>query len=221
MPLIQLSALMIHFWILRANLGLPQDQKLPWNGQRWKTLTGIHNGLFPDDVSLLPKYLGWTVNERNTVLRLFNSALNKAPKDVWEMMARPPADLRDAIKIWAQTWKKIWDRVNGFTVMEGILMRTDCHPHKMMLDEKLEEFPKRPSSLGHCPQYIANDIFGKEISLRRSSHGDPILTLEVGDIMDRLLSVLWQRLAQKTDKMEKTFKAQEKQATESFNSEWM
>ncbi|KAF8330168.1 uncharacterized protein EI90DRAFT_3016897 [Cantharellus anzutake] len=108
MPVMQLSALMIHFWILPINLERPQEDKLPWNLATWCNATDVHSGLFPDGVSSLPWYIGWDMAQKNAVLRLFDSTLNKNAQAVWNLMAHPPADLKGAVKIWTTTWKKMW-----------------------------------------------------------------------------------------------------------------
>ena len=218
MPLMQLSALMVHFWILPVNLGKPQAEKLPWNSEKWMKATGVHSGLFPDDVSVLPKYMGWSVADKNAVLRLFNTALNKKPADVWKMMAHPPNELKSAVKIWADAWKKMWERTGAFLVIEDILIKSEFHPHLTMVAEGLDKFPTRPSSMGTCPQDIADTIFGTEISLRQSRDGVPMLTFGVSEIIDYLISTIWHRLNVKTSRIEKNMEKLETRAVERFKS---
>jgi hypothetical protein len=218
MPLMQLSALMIHFWILPINLERPQEDKLPWNSATWCNATDVHSGLFPDDVSDLPRYIGWDTAQKNAVLRLFNSALNKNAQAVWDLMAHPPADLKGAVKTWNATWKKMWDRVRGFMAIENVLIKTDFHPHSIMMEEGMATCPPRPPSLGTCPQDVADVLFGTAISLRTSSQNVQILTSPVLAIMDQLLSVAWHRLTVKSKRMEKVLERLEKQAVERFES---
>ncbi|KAF8318069.1 uncharacterized protein EI90DRAFT_3133562 [Cantharellus anzutake] len=186
MPLMQLSALMIHFWILPINLERPQEDKPPWNSTIWCNATDVHSGLFPEDVASLPQYIGWDMAQKNAVLRLFNSALNKNAQAVWDLMAHPPADLKGAVKIWTATWKKMWDRVWGFMAIENVLIKTDFHPHSI-IDIPADFKPEHP-----------------------------ILTSPVLVIMDQLLSVAWHRLTVKSKRMEKVLERLEKQAVEKF-----
>lgn len=100
MPGHRFSGSLLHFWLLSGS---------PWSWQTWKDLTGLSDGLFPNDDSKLP--LGLTRNKVESIKAFISEYSNLSKEDdkikFLQKRGSVPNAGRDAwLDISSKVWKK-------------------------------------------------------------------------------------------------------------------
>ncbi|KAF8316001.1 uncharacterized protein EI90DRAFT_3159013 [Cantharellus anzutake] len=204
MPRLPIVGIIPIFWGLGANFDVDQHLRLPFIGAIWRQATQLQLGLFPDSAALIPEYIGWTHSEMQSVQRLFEVAGNKSADQVGILFtSRTHPELAPAKKLWKDAWKKIWKRLDGYNLIVQLLHRNACHPHQIMTREGQVKFPSKPVSLGNLHQDIANEVFGPEISTIDRNDGEMMISMDVMDVIDKMVSIVWHNLQVQTSRTQK------------------
>ena len=221
MPQLPIVGIVPMFWGLDLNSNVDQRLRLPFVGAVWKQATQLEHGLFPPNAALLPRYIGWSQPQMDSVLLLFQGVANLSDDKLGQVFsARARSDLSPAKALWKRAWQCIWKRLDGMNTVTCLMVRNNCHPHQIMERESRITYPSKPPSLGNLHQDIANELFGPELSTIDLGDGEMVISSDVMAIIDRMISIVWHSLSVKTSRMQMESGALHEDILQRFTGVW-
>jgi TATA-binding protein-associated factor len=189
-------------------------QKAPWNWPQWQKLTGIQDGLFPEDPSKRPKGLS---KQDSLHIETFLVALSLLPNEDTQLKfaARETADQYDPGR---QAWRKFigsqWQKWNVSGIINDLLREKSCHPIDIMLADDTTDFPESSTLAPRVQEDVALTLFGPEVI---SENG--LVHTKYRKVVGILVQKVWTRINQSYRRMTKRFPAYEQAALDAFNGE--
>lgn len=141
------------------------NQKLaPWDFPQWQKLTGVENGLFPDDDSLLPT--GWTRQDAIYISQYFDEFGKVGSEDDKIKFASgrrgsAPVAGRDLWRSWVTD---LWQKKGVHAIVTGVLQDLNLHPMTIALAEGtgLDKLPNNSTYLPLAVNDVGRALFGEE-----------------------------------------------------------
>jgi hypothetical protein len=135
---------------------------LPWEYPTWKAITGIHNGLFPSDDTLLPG--GWTRQDVNDIKSYFDR-YNQLPTedDKIKFSVSRKADGLVGREKWRTFVNKSWDKWGVHNLIVEGLRKESVHPITIMVnDGDLDDWPCASNYVSKAVETVGALLFGPE-----------------------------------------------------------
>ncbi|KAJ2911463.1 hypothetical protein MD484_g8951, partial [Candolleomyces efflorescens] len=149
-----------HSGLLRLYYDIPGA---PWNWPRWKEITGIQHGLFPDEDAKLPP--GWTRNMASAIHSYFEAyralPTEEAKHSFASVTKRENQEDYSGRAMWRSWIIKNWGRWKIQLKIHNAFEDSDCLWHQVMVANQLTSFPKEiPITDAH--DRITYSLFGSD-----------------------------------------------------------
>lgn len=137
----------------------------PWNYQRWKEITNVHNGLFPDEDKDLPD--GWTRKHAEEIAYFFDLFNTKSGLDAIKFVsARKDPNLVPGRADFQRWLTAVWRTGQIHAKITDTLLAHSLHPVTIALgagQRSLKKWwPSPRQYVGRAVDIIAVELFGEE-----------------------------------------------------------
>jgi TATA-binding protein-associated factor len=195
------------------------DSHAPWDFPRWKSLTGIQNGLFPEDDSLLPKT--WSREDANSVRSYFDQYSKKKKEDdkIKFASARAGGHQVPGRDFWRKWVTDSWKDWKIHSKIIEVLSIENLHPLTLALNSKTRSLESWPPANQYVPMAVdpvgaalfgpeCQDIFGRvQADLRQTTQA--------------LIQRTWTNLYNQVQRTKVRLAGLEEDATNAFNGRFL
>jgi hypothetical protein len=203
------SALVQMYW---------DDNGAPWQFSRWKEITGIHHGLFPDDGALLP--YGWSRKTADLIASYFDQYKNLGSE---EEKIKFSSGTKNASQVPGRAlWKKwvtdMWRLWKIHARITEILVQENLHPLTIALSSRSGslEWPKATTYVPMAVDPVGRMLFGVDCLNNYSRVFDELRTTISG-----LIVRTWINVNNQTKRSKIRIVKLEQEAIEAFKSKFV
>lgn len=135
----------------------------PWNWPSWQEITGVSNGLFPDDDRLLPG--AWTRQDAHDIqsyFRQYQSLENEQSRIKFTANTKGSASIPGRKK-WTDFISKIWEKAPIHNLIVEGLRKHGVHPITLVArGDSFDMWPKADTYIPLALDTIGMLLFGQE-----------------------------------------------------------
>ncbi|TFK59812.1 hypothetical protein BDN72DRAFT_780239 [Pluteus cervinus] len=136
-------------------------EQAPWSYSKWKELTGISHGLFPDDDTLLPK--GLTREAANSILSYFDQWKAKSSQDDRVKYSAARRNPHPGLKFWRDWFAQAWQSWGIHEIITSVMTDEKVHPFILArLSGDGVQWPKAIEYITLLVDPVAEVLFGRE-----------------------------------------------------------
>ena len=158
----------------------------PWFFPRWKELTGVRHGLFPEDDKCLPQ--GWTRDTADKISSYFDQYA-KQPTDKAKIKFASAKSEVPGRKAWRNWVNTLWKKQNIYLKIVDALYRGNLHPYTLAFQSgSPDAWPDANQFVPLAIDAVGLDLFGEECFV-----GD-IVRIKIRDATKALISCTWSTL---------------------------
>jgi hypothetical protein len=175
----------------------------PWHFVTWKALTGVHNGLFPEDDSQLPD--GWdrqTATAISSFFDQFRACMTEDEKINFSSVKKKGQNVpgRTAWRNWVT---KIWKDAKIHEIITKVLSAENLHPHALAAQsDSPETWPSAAMWVPLAIDAVALALFGEECYADGVERVRSCLRNTTGTLITRTWLVLYNDLKRYKKKVE-------------------
>ena len=205
MPTHTIASAVVKLWTLGV----------PWGFPAWQTITGTHNGLFPDNPALLPR--GWTPQDAANIKSYFDQyRLQPTEDDKITFARQTKGSSLPGRKKWRDWITAVWRIARIHEKITSVLHDNDCHPLTLFVKsaDGTTSWPMGGTWIPLCLDAVAAYLFGEECLDQRGRLPE-ILRAPTQALVQRT----WLNLTKRLDRDRKRIAALEQEAIQAFEGD--
>lgn len=205
MPSHTIASAVIKLWTLGV----------PWDLANWQALTGVQNGLFPDNSALLPK--GWT-REDATDIKSYFDQYNRQPTedDKISFTRQSKGSILPGRKRWREWINALWRTSRIHEKITFVLHANNCHPVTLFVESSdgTVTWPMGGTWIPLCLDAVASELFGEDCLDQHGRLPEPLRAPT-----QALVQRTWTNLNKRLDRGKNRLALLELEAIEAFEGE--